>query len=92
METLAGRYLEHMAVRNLAPGTIKQHRFYLRRFFEFLDENDVDDVAGITREIVRDYQTHLYGHTNRRGEPNCAATQNNGLKVVKAFTRTNPSL
>ena len=67
LATLAERYLAHMAVRNLALGTIKQHRFYLWRFFGFLDENDVDDVAGITREIVRDYQTHLYGHTNRRG-------------------------
>lgn len=87
LATFAERYLAHMAVRNLALGTIKQHRFYLRRFFGFLDENDVDDVAGITREIVRDYQTYLYGHTNRRGEPNCASTQNNGLKVVKAFLR-----
>lgn len=87
LEALAERYLKSMAVRNLAPGTINNHRFYLRRFFEFLGENRVGNVAGITRETVRDYQTSLYEHVNRRGEPNCASTQNNGLKVVKAFLR-----
>lgn len=87
LEALAKRYLTYMAVRNLAAGTIKQHRFYLRRFFEFLAENGVDDVAGITLEVVRSYQTHLYEHINQRGESNCASTQNNGLKVVRAFLR-----
>jgi integrase/recombinase XerD len=87
LESLSKRYLTYMAVRNLAAGTIKQHRFYLRRFFEFLDENGVDDVGAITREVVRGYQTHLYEHINRRGESNCASTQNNGLKVVRAFLR-----
>ena len=87
LEALAERYLASMRVRNLAPGTIKHHRFYLWRFFEFLGENGVEDVGAITREVVRGYQTRLYEHISGRGEPNSVSTQNNGLKVVKAFLR-----
>jgi len=87
LEALAERYLKSMKVRNLAPGTIKHHRFYLRRFFEFLGESGIDDVGAISREIVRAYQTRLYEHLSGRGEPNSVSTQNNGLKVVKAFLR-----
>lgn len=87
MDALAERYLKFLAVLNLAPGTIKNHRIYLRRFFEFLSEHGIKDVAVITRETVRVYQTRLYEHINRRGEPDSVSTQNSGLKTVKAFLR-----
>jgi integrase/recombinase XerD len=84
---LAEKYRVHLTVLNYAPGTIKNHLFYLNRFFAYLAGIGIAEAPAVTRDAVRDYQIHLYEEINRKGEPNSVSAQNNALKTVKAFFR-----
>lgn len=81
------RYREHLTLLNYSSETIRAHTFHLSRFFAYLRENGIHDIASVTKEMIRDYQTHLYEELNRRGEPNSVGTQNNALKAIKGFFR-----
>jgi integrase/recombinase XerD len=87
LQALKERYREHLAVLNYSPGTIRLHLFYLNRFFLYLENASIPDAPSVTRDTVRDYQRHLFEELNRRGEPNSVRSQNNALKVVRAFFR-----
>ncbi|MFA5812811.1 MAG: tyrosine-type recombinase/integrase, partial [bacterium] len=81
------KYRQHLAILNYAPGTIKGHRFFLNRFFKYLAELNITELTAVTRDVAKDYQTHLYEELNKKGEPNSVFHQNNNLKAVKAFFR-----
>jgi integrase/recombinase XerD len=87
LTTYGEKYLEHLAVLNYSPRTVGERRYYLFKFFRFLGEMGVPDIAAVTRDMVRDYQAHLHEETNDKGESNEVTTQNNGLRVVKLFFR-----
>ena len=87
LNDFAEKYRQHLAIRNYAPGTIKGHLFFLNRFIKYLDEINITEIAAVTRDVVQDYQTHLYETINKRGEPNSVFHQNNNMKAVKAFFR-----
>jgi integrase/recombinase XerD len=83
----ARKYCEHLTVLGYAQGTVKAEIFFLNRFFKYLGELNITEIAAVTRDVVRDYQTHLYEELNAKGEPNGVAYQNNNLRSVKAFFR-----
>lgn len=87
LETLAEKYRRYLTVSGYASGTVKNDLFYLNRFFTFLQDIGINDIADVARETVRDYQRYLYEEINARGEPNSVASQNNALKAVKGFFR-----
>ena len=87
LTTYAEKYVERMKVMNYSPRTIDGRRYDLFKFFRFLGEMGIPDIAAVTRDLVRDYQTHLHEETNGKGEPNEVSTQNNALRVVKMFLR-----
>jgi|SRR5919108_6100400 site-specific recombinase XerD len=81
------RFRDHMALRNYSPESIKSYLFYLKRFFLYLAENGTTEIAAVTKETIRDYQTHLFEELNRRGESNSISHQNHALQAVKTFFR-----
>lgn len=83
----AEKYVERMKVLNYAARTIEGRRYDLMKFFRFLGEMGIADIAAVTRELVRDYQTHLYEETNDKGEPHAVTTKNNSLRTVKLLFR-----
>jgi len=87
LEALRDKYREQLTVLNYAQGTIKGHIFYLNCFFKHLREMNITEITGITKDVVRDYQTHLFEEINFKGQPNCVLSQNNKLKGVKCFLR-----
>lgn len=87
LETFRDKYREHMTILNYAAGTIKGHVFYLKQFFKYLREMNISEISGITKDVVRDYQTYLFEEINPKGQPNCVLTQNNKLKDVKCFLK-----
>jgi integrase/recombinase XerD len=84
---LKEKYRGHLTLLNYSPNTIKGRLFYLNRFFAYLQALGIEEITAVTKETIRDYQTHLYEEINRKGEPNSIVTQNNQLKVVKSFFR-----
>ena len=85
--SLTEKYRKHLTVLNYAPRTISGHIFFLNRFFKYLAELGIADISAVTKDAVRDYQTHLYEAINRKGAPNCVSYQNGHLKTVKCFFR-----
>ena len=83
----ADKHLERLAVLNYAKRTIEGRRYSLFKFFRFLGQMGVSDIAAVTGGLVRDYQTHLHEETDEKGEPYTVSTQNNNLKAVKSFFR-----
>ncbi len=83
----AEKYLERLQVLNFARRTIEGRRYALFKFFRFLGQMGVSDIAAVTGGLVRDYQAHLHEETNSLGEPVTVGTQNNNLKVAKLFFR-----
>jgi integrase/recombinase XerD len=81
------KYLEHLTVMNFMPLTIKAHRYLLKGFEAFLAEMGISEVAKVTPEVLRDYQTAVSERVNKKGEPISPFTQNNTLKVVRALFR-----
>jgi integrase/recombinase XerD len=86
-EELCEQYRQHLRILNLAEGTIKGHIFSLNRFFAWLRETGVDQLAAVTKETIRDYQAYLFEEINSKGMPNSVFHQNNRLKAVKSFYR-----
>lgn len=81
------KYLDHLAVMNFSPLTIKGHRFLLNRFRAFLEEMGVTEVGKVTPEILSDYQQAVAERVNLKGEPISPFTLNGNVKVVKALFR-----
>lgn len=84
---LAQNYREHLIVRGYALGTVKGQVFFLNRFFKYLGEITITAISAVTRDMINDYQTHLYEEINFKGEPNGVAYQNNNMRAVKSFFR-----
>jgi len=87
LNAFAEKYRQHLTILNYAPLTIKGYLFYLNRFIKYLGEINITEIAAVTRDVVRDYQTHLYEAINYKGQPNGVFYQNNNVKVVKSFFR-----
>jgi integrase/recombinase XerD len=85
MIDLQEKYRQHLTLFNYSSGTIRGHLFYLNRFLRYLKEMGIEEITGVTKDTIRNYQSHLYEEINVRGEPNSVSSQNNALKVVKSF-------
>ena len=81
------KYREHLTILNYSLNTVKGHVFYLNRFFRYLREMGIEEIAAVTKDASRDYQTHLYEEINFKGQPNSVSYQNSNLKAVKSFFR-----
>jgi len=87
VRNLLEKYRQHLVVRNYSKRTIESHIFSLTRFSRYLDELNVKDVAGVTKDIINGYQVHLYETVNARGDYNSVSTQNIALGTIKSFFR-----
>lgn len=87
LSDFAEKHRQHLAILNYAQGTIKGHLFFLNRFFKYLSELNITEITAVTKDVVSDYQAHLYEEINKKGQPNGVSYQNNNLKTVKSFFR-----
>ena len=82
---LIPRYLEHLAVRNYSPQTILSQTKQLRHFRETCEQAGVCHAIAVTRQIILDYQTHLFHYRKKRGGPLANGTQRQWLTAVVSF-------
>lgn len=87
MQNLINKYREHLTVINYAQRSIQGRLSTLNHFLQYLEAVKVHDVTAVTKDTIRDYQTHLFEEINFRGRPNAVVTQNVQLGGVKAFFR-----
>ncbi len=81
------KYRQHLSVLRFAPETVKRYIYFLNRFFAWLEIQGVAEIGRVTKDMVQDYQAHLYETVNSRGEPNSVFHQNNALKAMKSLFR-----
>lgn len=87
MRYLIQRFLHHQAVLNYSEATI-EHRFdYLDLFRRWCEERGITRPAEITRQVIEDYQKHLYHLKKRDGNPISSRGQHARLIPVRAFFR-----
>jgi len=85
---LVARFVEQMQVLGWSPRTVDGYQSQVRFFLAWLDEEtDVEELTGITPEILHAYQTHLYGWSDENGRSLSIATQAARLSVVRSFFR-----
>lgn len=87
LERMKEVFLEDLRVRGRAARTGAEYGYILRRFFEHLDEQGIDDVIDITREILSDYQSHLLVAGGRGGRPLGASRRSTIHACLKEFFR-----
>lgn len=87
MQNLINRYCAHLKTLNYAVKTIKGQQFYLNRFLAWLKGIGIEEIAAVTKDVVMDYQAHLFEEINFRGQPNTVFSQNRNLQAVKSFFR-----
>jgi len=80
-------YLEHLAIRNYAPETIRVRRDGFSVFLNWCADRDLSRVQQITRPILEAYQRWLWKYTKTNGRPLGWSTQRNRLSVVKDWCR-----
>jgi integrase/recombinase XerD len=80
-------YLEALAARNYAEGTLEQRRDALKMFLAWAAERDLKQAAHITRPILESYQRWLWRHTRPNGQRLGWTTQRAKLGTLKDFFR-----
>lgn len=88
MQSLIEKYRDHLITLNYAVKTAKGSFFYLNRFLVWLNKNGITEITAVTKDVIRDYQMHLFEEINNHtGEWNSVTYQNRNLLVVKSFFR-----
>lgn len=72
--------------RNYSPRTIEGYLLDTRCFLSFLAGSGIRDIAGITRDAVKEYQNHLF-YFRRGDKPLTLSTQDKKIHAVMAFCR-----
>ena len=71
--------------RGLSDLSIKNQRSHLGRFARYLENQEIDDVASITREAIEQYIDELSWTPTPRGRPMKTETRNVRLWSIKSF-------
>ena len=80
-------YLESLASRNYAEGTIEGRAFDLKFFLLWAAERDLKQACQITRPILESYQRWLWRYTRPNGQRLGWSTQRYRLGTLKDFFR-----
>lgn len=80
------RFREHLAVRQWSARTIDTYTAELRPCLAFLQAQGLTSLAGLTREHLEAYRTHLY-YQRFRGRALALSTQRVRFGAVKQFVR-----
>ncbi len=79
------RFLEHMAVRNFSPVTVRNRRRDLTSFILWCAQRGLERPHEITRPVLERYQRHLYYHRKPNGEPLSFGSQAQLMVPVRAW-------
>ena len=78
-------WLQHLAVKNHATGSIEGKRFALKTFLDWCHERSLVQASAITRAILESYQRWLWHCRNKAGKPLGISTQREKLGALKGY-------
>ena len=68
-ERLQNEYLDHLAVKGYADGTLNWRGSNLKQFFAYLCDQKVTDIKAVNSSHIEAYRLYLRNYRTRRGEP-----------------------
>ncbi len=89
LNSLITDFLEYMEIeKGFSPLTIREYHHYLKRFYDWLNENHPDAQPGdIDLEITRKYRIYLAHFRDLHGKPLKQITQSYHIVALRAFLR-----
>jgi len=79
-------FLQHLAARAYAQGSLDAHHWALKGFLEWTDSQNLTSPAAFTRATIEDYQLHLHRYRSpRTKEPLVVNTQLARLGAIRRF-------
>ena len=78
-------WLQHLAVKNHATGSIEGKRFALKTFLDWCHERSLVQASAITRAILESYQRWLWHCRSKAGKPLGISTQREKLGALKGY-------
>jgi integrase/recombinase XerD len=85
-ERLQQQYLQSMILRNCSERTIEYWAMNLWKFNVWCDARSIDDVTGVTLEILNAYRQHLFHYRSpRQNKPLKFSTQHCYLIVIRRW-------
>lgn len=84
LDVLLLKFTEHMKVIGFSERTIPDYVYNVKRFLEYLKELKIENIAGVDRRVIQDYQARVYLETNR-GKPLAPKSQHKRLGCVQTF-------
>lgn len=85
LEEYGEKFKAHLLVRNFSGKTLETYGYGMRKFFRYLREMGLTDLAALTPSDIRDYQIHVMEAVNAKGGLNGVRTNNTHLQAVKTF-------
>jgi len=80
------RFVAYMRRKDYSLRTLKDYSLTLRFFFLFLADLGIDRLSNVTKEVVHEYQTHLF-YYERKGKRLSFSSQATRLIVLRTFFR-----
>ena len=87
VKTVIPDYLNHLKMLGRSYHTVRNARYTLRHFADFLETESVDRIEDLSPDILSEYQQELYFCLTAKGRPLTLRTQALRLSIVKGFTR-----
>jgi integrase/recombinase XerD len=87
VKAVVADYLNHLKMLGRSYHTVRNVRYTLRHFAEFLETESVDRIEDLSADILSEYQQELYFCLTAKGRPLTLRTQALRLSIVKGFTR-----
>ena len=80
-------YLKYLKSSGRAERTVQGRYYDLNQFVVFLEDENISDIQGLTKDLMAGYQEELAYRITDKGTPLSIRTQAHLMSVVKGFTR-----
>lgn len=80
---MSEEFYRHLKIINFSPSTIKARKRHISHFFKWCNERGIKNIDEVSRELVEDYQRHLYYYRKKDGEALKFCTQRERLYEIK---------
>ena len=81
------QYLRHLKILGRSPYTIKSARYGLKSLAVFLEDEKIETVEDIRRDVLEDYQEELAWRLTAKGSPLSVYAREKLIDTARGFTR-----
>ena len=85
-QRLCQEFQKHQIANGMRPRTVRDYKFNLGYLFRFLEQNGISDIKEVNKQVLLDYQSHLYHELKTKdGKRLSLKSQANLIGVLTPF-------